>query len=129
MLVWFFDLPQESAEMPAAFSPLDAAPGASYGFHALVSASESKKSLRETLNPLKTLKTAKSGVFRIQQYQRLRKSRDFAGETNSFRFRFVWASLFRVVPFCDRSGGAARGAQKFGKAPMVEKSFFLRLSP
>jgi len=30
---------------------------------------EMKKSFRETINPLKTLKTAKSGVLRAQRYQ------------------------------------------------------------
>ena len=101
--------------MPAALSPLAAAPGPSDAIRGPVSASESKKSLRETPNPLRTLKTAKSRIFRAQRYQRLGKSRDFAGETISFRFRFVWASFFREVPFWDSRGDRQEGLKNLEK--------------
>jgi hypothetical protein len=52
-----------------------------------------EKSFRETLQPLKNLKTARSGNFQAQGYQGLSKTHDFAGEAISFRFRFIWASF------------------------------------
>jgi hypothetical protein len=54
---------------------------------------KNEKSLRETLSPLKSFKTAKSGVFRAQRFQRVSKTHDFAGETISFRF---WLFSFRA---------------------------------
>jgi hypothetical protein len=67
-----------------------------------------KKSLRETFSPLKNLKTAKSGIFRVKGYQALSKTHDFAGETISFRFRFTWASFFAACHF--GTGAAGRSA-------------------
>ena len=52
-------------------------------------ATKFEKSLRETLRPLISLKTAKSRPFWAQGYQGVRKTRDFADEADSFRFRFV----------------------------------------
>jgi hypothetical protein len=59
-------------------------------------AAKFEKALREMVNPLIFLKTAKSRVFRAQGYQGLSKTPDFAGEAISFRFRFVW-SVFRLA--------------------------------
>jgi hypothetical protein len=56
------------------------------------SAQRKGKSLRETLKPLISLKTAKSVGFRAQRYQQLSRTRDFAGEAISFRFGFVFGS-------------------------------------
>src|SRR5208282_3333171 len=39
-----------------------------------------EKSFRETPKPLKSPKTAKSGLFGIERYQGLSKAQDFAGE-------------------------------------------------
>ncbi len=78
------------------------------------------KSFREALNPLISLKTAKLGAFGTQGYQRLSKFHDFAGETNSFRFRFV-------LPFFRFARNGAPGAKKPQRAKnleIVEKSFF-----
>ena len=55
-----------------------------------------EKSFRETPKPLKSLKTAKSSLFRRERNQRLSKAPDFAGETISFRFGFV--SVRREIP-------------------------------
>jgi hypothetical protein len=52
-----------------------------------VGEAKTKISLRETFRSLKSLKTAKSCDFRVQRYQALSKTHDFAGEANSFRFR------------------------------------------
>jgi hypothetical protein len=63
-----------------------------------------KMSFRETLSPLKSLKTAKSLHFRTQRYQMLSKTHDFTGEMISLRFGFAW------------KGGARRaGAAKIWK--------------
>jgi hypothetical protein len=51
-----------------------------------------KKSLRETLKALISLKTAKSRDFRTQRYQALSKTRDFAGEAISLRSKRVGGS-------------------------------------
>ena len=75
-----------------------------------------RKSLRETLNPLKTLKTAKSGDFSMQGNQRLSKSRDFAGETISLRFPFIFVSREILSPKKPQWGKA----QKFGKPPIAK---------
>jgi hypothetical protein len=63
-----------------------------------------EKAFRETLNPLKNHKAAKSGPSGAQGFQELSKTRDFAGETISFRFRFV-------RPF--RKTGGAPGRPQF----------------
>jgi len=79
-----------------------------------------EKSFRETLKPLKTLKTAKFGVLRAQRNQRFSKSRNFAGETISFRFGFVFASRERKIPFWDRSARWERGAKNLERAPITK---------
>jgi hypothetical protein len=62
----------------------DGAPACGIDEHIL--ATKFEKSLRETLNPLISLKTAKSGRFRRQRYQALSKTNDFASETIWLRF-------------------------------------------
>ena len=84
-----------------------------------------RKSLRETVNPLKRLKTAKSSVFSPQRYQGLGQTRDFAGEAIWFRFRFVFVS--RAI-FCPKTG-RREGLKNLQKPPIVKKGFFLRLTP
>jgi hypothetical protein len=79
-----------------------------------------EKSFRETLNPLKSLKTAKSADFQAQGYQRLSKTRDFAGETISFRFRFVWAAREISRP----ETGHLEGLKNLENAPSSKKAFF-----
>jgi len=89
-----------------------------------ISAAKIEKALRETLNPLKNLKTAKFGVFGTQAYQRLSKSRDFAGETISFRFRFV-SPFFR---FARNGAPGAKKPQRAKNLQASEKSFFRRIT-
>ena len=67
-----------------------------------------EKSFRETLKPLKSLKTAKSYFLRPQGYQRLSNAHDFAGETFSFHFRFALASR----EILGALGGASGRVQK-----------------
>ena len=90
--------------------------------------SETKKSLRETLIPLKSLKTAKSGNLRAQRYQGVSKTRDFAGETISFHFRFVWALCEPEFRFCDGPYGRLGGLKNLEKGAMREKAFFRPLT-
>jgi hypothetical protein len=65
-----------------------------------------KKSLRETLKLLNSLKTAKSRDFRDQQYQGLSKTHDFAGEAISLRLGFV---------------GESRRSSKIWKMPQLRR--------
>jgi hypothetical protein len=60
---------------------------------------------------LKNLKTAKSGIFRVKGYQALSKTHDFAGETFSFRFRFIWASRETEFPFWNGCSGPMEAAK------------------
>jgi hypothetical protein len=80
------------------------------------SCEEPEISLRETLSPLKSLKTAKSEQFLPQRYQRLSEPRDFAGEAISIRFGPHFASREIGTPILGRPGLAARRAQKFGES-------------
>src|SRR5271169_4717492 len=66
---------------------------------------KNEKSFREMPNPLKSHKTAKSGLFGVQGYQGLSKTHDFADEMISFRFRFVLA-IFRFARNFGEPGGA-----------------------
>jgi hypothetical protein len=84
---------------------------------------EEKKSLRETFSPLKNLKTAKSGIFRVKGYQALSKTHDFAGETISFRFRFTWA-CFSPLAILGQERRADRRCSKIWKPPIVVNAFF-----
>jgi len=82
-----------------------------------------KNRFAETLNPLKNLKTAKSGIFRAQGYQALSKTLDFAGETISFRFGAKTKGIASFFVSREILGGrqaAGRGPQKFGKPLIVE---------
>ena len=92
-----------------------------------------ENALRETLKPLKTLKTAKFGDFPPQGYQGLNKTHDFAGETISLRFGPKAKEIVSLFVSREIFGGGGAGGsglpQKFGKGPIVEKGFFLRLTP
>ena len=87
-----------------------------------------ENALRETLKPLKTLKTAKFGDFPPQGYQGLNKTHDFAGETISLRFGpkakeivslFVSREIFGVG---ERAGPGC--LKNLEKAPSSKKAFF-----
>ena len=85
---------------------------------------QKEKLFRETLKPLKSLKTAKSHSFPAQGFQALGKTHDFAGEAISFRFRFVCARLgFRAkcrgVSWLD--GGGDRVLRRRDLVPPGEK--------
>ena len=82
---------------------------------------ETKKPFRETINPLKNLKIAKSAVFEAQGYQGVSKTHDFAGETNSFRFRFVWA----VFRFARNRGATVSPKGLMPRRPETQKAIGL----
>jgi hypothetical protein len=88
---------------------------------------EIEKPLRETHRPLKSLKTAKSGVFLAQGYQWLSKAHDFAGETFSFHFvsRQGLESYFGAALRAG-AGGVAKNLGSFVKFP--HRCSFGRLS-
>ena len=90
---------------------------------------KSEKSLRETLSPLKSFKTAKSGNFRPKGYQRLSKAHDFAGETISFRFRLFFVSRERKIPFWDRRVAAVGGVENLEDPPITRNKLFSRPNP
>jgi len=73
---------------------------------------------------LKKLKTAKYRFFGVQAYQQLSKSHDFAGETISFRFRFV-LPFFRFARNAAQDAKKPQWGKKFGTS---EKSFFFPLT-
>jgi hypothetical protein len=73
-----------------------------------------EESFRETLRPLKSLKTAKSRNFRPQRYQALSKTHDFAGEAFSLPER---NRKFHIGAAC----AMVREPQKFGKTPDFDK--------
>jgi hypothetical protein len=83
---------------------------------------EMKKSLRETLRPLKSLKTAKSSDFRAQRNQELSKTHDFAGETFSFRFASSSFRAEREIPFWESRHGGGLEASKIWKTPRLAKN-------
>jgi hypothetical protein len=53
---------------------------------------KNEKAFRETLSPLISHETAKSGGLRSQRFQGLGKTQDFAGEAISLRFHVASAS-------------------------------------
>jgi hypothetical protein len=77
-----------------------------------------EKAFRETLSPLKSLKTAKFHDFRTQEYQGLSKTHDFAGETISLRFGFIWKGA---------RGGP--GCKNLEKAPTSIKGLLCLITP
>jgi hypothetical protein len=98
-----------------------------------------KKTLRETIKPLISLKTAKFGASWAQRYQGLSRTHDFAGETNSFRPGFVGGSIIWKKPLPRRKVFSPRNPLKtlncdkeiFGKAwqkmPFLWKNLAKRL--
>jgi len=86
-----------------------------------------EKSFRETLNPLKNLKTAKSGLFRAQNINDLAKHtislakrfRFVLGRKRKEPLRFSFRAKFWRAERCGRGG-----PQKFGKPLVSEKAFF-----
>jgi len=89
---------------------------------------ETKKPFRETINPLKNLKIAKSAVFEAQGYQGVSKTHDFVGETISFGFRFTW---LRLVSREIREGSGERvgGRLKNLENAILSKKAFLPHNP
>jgi hypothetical protein len=77
-----------------------------------------EKPLRETLRPLKSLKTAKFADFRTQGYQGLTKTHDFAGEAISLRFGWFW-----------QQGEAVPSFKNLETPPTSTKGFFRLVTP
>jgi hypothetical protein len=88
---------------------------------------EMKKSFRETHSPLKSLKTAKSGDFRVQRYQRLSKTHDFVGETFSFRFARLSFRGNSAIPIWRRRAPPGRSLKSL-ENPSTRQNSFLRLA-
>jgi hypothetical protein len=89
------------------------------------SVQKAEKSFRETLNPLKSLKIAKSEVLGDKGYQPLSKTHDFAGETISFRIASLGLRFwFRAKCRTARRGGA--GEHKNLENPPIRGKSFLR---
>jgi hypothetical protein len=64
-----------------------------------------------------SLKTAKSGDLRAQQYQGLSKTLDFAGETISFRFLVFSFRAKSKIRSWDSEGGSVGSLENLEKLP------------
>jgi hypothetical protein len=87
-----------------------------------------KKSFRETLRPLKSLKTAKSGNFCDQRYQILSKTHDFADEAISFRLASFSLRRRLGIPSWRERAQPGRDRKNLENPSTRENSYFRRVN-